>query len=56
MEMVQEIDRCGRVSCFCAALSDLFAHYMEAWKSWYAEVAQGAQGKSLSQKAIYLPR
>ncbi|XP_022751903.1 E2F transcription factor-like E2FF [Durio zibethinus] len=21
------------------ALSDLFAHYMEAWKSWYAEVA-----------------
>ncbi|XXG56173.1 hypothetical protein AAC387_Pa03g3658 [Persea americana] len=23
------------------ALNDLFAHYVEAWKSWYAEVAQG---------------
>jgi len=22
-----------------AALRDLFAHYMEAWKSWYIEVA-----------------
>ncbi|XP_042418977.1 E2F transcription factor-like E2FE isoform X1 [Zingiber officinale] len=24
------------------ALSELFSHYMEAWKSWYAELAQGS--------------
>ncbi|XP_068654713.1 E2F transcription factor-like E2FE isoform X2 [Aristolochia californica] len=28
------------------ALTDLFVHYMEAWKSWYVEVAQGTKHKS----------
>ena len=23
-----------------AAIGDLFAHYMEAWNSWYVEAAQ----------------
>lgn len=23
-----------------AALQDLFVHYMDAWKSWYSEVAE----------------
>ncbi|XP_039113824.1 E2F transcription factor-like E2FF [Dioscorea cayenensis subsp. rotundata] len=30
------------------ALSDLFAHYLEAWKSWFAEVTQGSSS-SLQQ-------
>ncbi|KAG9445844.1 hypothetical protein H6P81_011972 [Aristolochia fimbriata] len=28
------------------ALTELFAHYMEAWKSWYVEVAQGTKHKA----------
>jgi hypothetical protein len=24
-----------------AALGDLFAHYVDAWKSWYSEFSQG---------------
>lgn len=34
------------------ALSDLFTHYMEAWKSWYVEMAQG---NNLARKAIHQP-
>ncbi|KAM0932797.1 hypothetical protein DsansV1_C40g0237001 [Dioscorea sansibarensis] len=30
------------------ALSDLFAHYLEAWKSWFSEVTQGSSS-SLQQ-------
>ena len=29
------MDSCNNV----AALKDLFSHYVEAWKSWYSEVA-----------------
>ncbi|KAJ0985471.1 hypothetical protein J5N97_003827 [Dioscorea zingiberensis] len=32
------------------ALSDLFAHYLEAWKSWFSEVTQG---KSSVQQPYY---
>ncbi|XP_062220982.1 E2F transcription factor-like E2FE [Phragmites australis] len=36
------------------ALSDLFAHYVEAWKSWYSEFAQGSNimQRHFSQSAI----
>ncbi|KAK4786136.1 hypothetical protein SAY86_002825 [Trapa natans] len=30
------------------ALSDLFVHYMEAWKSWYTEVAENKQAQEVS--------
>lgn len=29
-----------------AAISDLFGHYVEAWKSWYVEVAGKKQTNS----------
>ncbi|MQM22758.1 hypothetical protein Taro_055815 [Colocasia esculenta] len=32
------------------ALNDLFAHYVEAWKSWYFELAQG--GSTFNDPAI----
>uniref|UniRef100_A0A0D3FAA4 E2F/DP family winged-helix DNA-binding domain-containing protein n=1 Tax=Oryza barthii TaxID=65489 RepID=A0A0D3FAA4_9ORYZ len=34
------------------ALGDLFAHYMEAWKSWYSEFAQGS---SMMQQHFGMP-
>ncbi|RWR77557.1 E2F transcription factor-like protein E2FE isoform X5 [Cinnamomum micranthum f. kanehirae] len=34
------------------ALNDLFAHYVEAWKSWYAEVARG---NNQSRNTIHPP-
>ncbi|XP_058081436.1 E2F transcription factor-like E2FE isoform X2 [Magnolia sinica] len=36
------------------ALSELFAHYTEAWKSWYVEVSQGSSNHQ-TRKAIQLP-
>uniref|UniRef100_A0A0E0K529 E2F/DP family winged-helix DNA-binding domain-containing protein n=1 Tax=Oryza punctata TaxID=4537 RepID=A0A0E0K529_ORYPU len=34
------------------ALGDLFAHYVEAWKSWYSEFAQGS---SMMQQHFVMP-
>ncbi|KAF9614412.1 hypothetical protein IFM89_018557 [Coptis chinensis] len=31
-----------------AALSELFSHYMEAWKSWYVEIAGGQPIRQLA--------
>lgn len=31
----------GYILMFLSALRDLFGHYMEAWNSWYSEVAGG---------------
>ncbi|OEL36549.1 E2F transcription factor-like E2FF [Dichanthelium oligosanthes] len=30
-------------------LGDLFAHYVEAWKTWYSELAQGSKQQHFSQ-------
>jgi transcription factor E2F7/8 len=36
------------------ALGDLFAHYVEAWKSWYSDLVQGSNNvqQHLGQSAI----
>ncbi|XP_019703649.1 E2F transcription factor-like E2FE isoform X2 [Elaeis guineensis] len=34
------------------ALSELFVHYVEAWKSWYVEVAQGSSNFQQPRKSV----
>lgn len=43
------------VCLFLSALSELFAHYMEAWKSWYIELAQDSNSLELLSQVAAPP-